>query len=484
LQGGDPGRRKCYNNYVEEEMHIYRKSLYFVRIACDLGALLTAFAVSLNITTLDYAPFKFNEHYLLVALAAVWIYSSQVTGLYNEFRSRNFSDEIVIAIKNLLILTIAVIMILYTVREIKLTRMFAFSFSSLAFIVLLLEKMALRKVISFLRKKGRNIRHILIIGAGEVGKNFYDSIMSNPQFGYRLVGFIDDQPKAFLNGQYLGKISDLEKVLKSKMVNDAIVALPNYASDKIEGIINICENYTVRVKIIPDYFRFVSDKYEFTQFGRFPVISVRNEQINDLTARMEKRTFDLIFTGLLFALVLWWVMGLIAIAIKLTSKGKVFFKQERWGRNNEKILCYKFRSMVETSKDVDDKGSYQQAKRDDPRITKMGAFLRKTNLDELPQFINVLKGEMSIVGPRPHPTPLNIESRDKIQSYMMRHLVKPGITGWAQVNGYRGGTETPELMQGRIDRDLWYIENWSIWLDIKIILMTVWNMVKGEQNAY
>jgi putative colanic acid biosynthesis UDP-glucose lipid carrier transferase len=465
-------------------MHIQRKSLYFIRLASDLIGLFIAFILSVNLTTTDYYPFKFNEHYLFAALIIIWMYSSQPSGLYNEFRSRNFSDEIVITIKVLLIQSIAVIIILYTVREISLTRFFAFMFSILSFSILIIEKLVLRKTINYMRKKGRNIRKILIIGAGEVGKNFYDTIMSNPQFGYRLVGFLDDQPKTFLNGQYLGNIDNLEEILKRREVNDAIIALPNHAADRIEGIINICENYTVRVKIIPDYFRFVSDKYELTQFGRFPIISVRNEEINDITSRMEKRIFDFVFTSFLFIFVLWWVMGIIAIAIKLSSKGKVFFKQERWGRNNEKILCYKFRSMIETSVDVDDTGKYNQAQRNDPRITKIGKFIRKTNLDELPQFINVLKGNMSIVGPRPHPTPLNLESRDKIQSYMMRHLVKPGITGWAQVNGYRGGTEDPMLMQSRIDHDLWYIENWSIWLDIKIVIMTVWNMVKGERNAY
>ena len=161
------------------------------------------------------------------------------------------------------------------------------------------------------------------------------------------------------------------------------------------------------------------------------------------------------------------------------------YRQERWGRNNKRFIAYKFRSMqVDECGEVDENGKFRQATKHDPRVTKVGKFLRKTNLDELPQFWNVLKGDMSIVGPRPHPTPLNIESKDKIRLYMFRHLVKPGITGWAQVNGFRGSTENHELMQSRINHDIWYIENWSIWLDVQIIGLTVWNMIKGEKNAY
>ncbi|HNB57005.1 MAG TPA: sugar transferase, partial [bacterium] len=162
----------------------------------------------------------------------------------------------------------------------------------------------------------------------------------------------------------------------------------------------------------------------------------------------------------------------------------VFFKQERWGRQNKKIICYKFRTMISQSRDVDDSGKYQQATQDDPRITPLGRFLRKTNLDELPQFWNVLMGQMSVVGPRPHPTPLNMESKEVIENYMLRHLVKPGITGWAQVNGYRGETRDPELMQKRVNHDIWYIENWSFWLDIQIIFLTVWQMIKYDTKGY
>jgi putative colanic acid biosynthesis UDP-glucose lipid carrier transferase len=175
---------------------------------------------------------------------------------------------------------------------------------------------------------------------------------------------------------------------------------------------------------------------------------------------------------------------LIGILIKLDSKGPILFKQERWGKNNKKFNVYKFRSMTIKSRDTDKKGRYIQARKGDPRITRVGRLLRKSNLDELPQFINVLKGEMSIVGPRPHPIPLNLESKDKVRYYMLRHLVKSGITGWAQVNGLRGEIRSTEEMQKRVDYDLWYIENWSFYLDMQIIASTVFKMFKGDPNAY
>ena len=197
-----------------------------------------------------------------------------------------------------------------------------------------------------------------------------------------------------------------------------------------------------------------------------------------------KRLLDTVFTGMFFLFIFSWLFPIIALLIKLTSRGPVFFKQERTALNGQKINCYKFRSMVVESRDIDHHGKFCQAIKNDPRVTKVGAFLRKTSLDELPQFWNVLVGDMSIVGPRPHPTVLCLESETVIEQYSLRHLIKPGITGWAQVNGYRGGTREIHLMQERINHDIWYINNWNILLDIKIILLTFRHVFFENENAY
>jgi len=325
----------------------------------------------------------------------------------------------------------------------------------------------------------------LIVGAGEVGEKFYSSITNNSHFGYFLLGFIDDNEKLTLNGNYLGKIDALQNILCSNKVDDVIIALPNYAEHKIEEIINVCEKHTTHVKIIPDYFKFVTgSKYSISMFDNLPIISLREDRINELHWRILKRLFDILFSLLIILVLLSWLLPLIICLIKLSSKGPVFFKQERWGRGNKRFFIWKFRTMDFSSTDINEKGEYIHAIKNDPRIYLIGSILRKTNLDEIPQFWNVLKGQMSIVGPRPHPTPLNIESKDKIKQYMLRHLVKPGITGWAQIHGLRGNAKEVEIMQRRVFFDIWYIENWSFILDIQIIINTIWRTLTGDAHAY
>lgn len=467
-------------------MQIYRTSLYFIRFSIDVLILIAAFIISAH---LSYSQFDFfrstNAQFLLLSLLIIWFFSSKNNGLYDEFRSRNFSFEIIAVIKNIVIMIFSAMIVLFLLREYNLSRFFIISFSITLLFLLTAEKIFFRFIFNYIRKRGRNLRNLLIIGAGDVGKDFYDLTLKNPHFGYHIMGFLDDKPKAFLNGQYLGKISDLDNLLKTQNVDDVIIALPNYATNKIEEVVKTCEKHTIRIRIIPDYFKFISNKYNVSMYGRFPIISVREDRINELHWRMLKRTFDFIFALLLYIFVFSWLWPLIIVIIKLTSPGPVFYKQERWGRDNKHFVTYKFRSM-NTSEcwETDKSNDFKQTVKNDPRVTKIGKILRKTSLDELPQFWNVLKGEMSIVGPRPHPTPLNQQSKDKVHLYQLRHLVKPGITGWAQVNGHRGETQDISKMQKRIDHDIWYIENWSFFLDLQIIALTIWGMLKGDPNAY
>jgi len=334
------------------------------------------------------------------------------------------------------------------------------------------------------RSKNRNIKKVLIVGAGTLGMSFYKVISENKLLGYQLAGFVDDTKKPQLNGEYLGKISELETILENTDVEDVVIALPSGAVNQIKEAVQISEKNAKRVRIIPNYSHLLSPNFTVTNFGEFPLITIRSTPLDDAENQFFKRVFDVIFSFLLFVIILSWLFPLVALLIKLTSRGTVFFKQERWGLQNKKIICYKFRSMVVHCTDIDSAGKYNQARKNDPRITKFGKFLRKTNIDELPQFFNVICGEMSIVGPRPHPISLNLESKETVHNYMLRHIVKPGITGWAQVNGHRGETKEPGQMQNRVNLDLWYIHNWSFWLDCQIIFQTIMNMVKGDKNAY
>ncbi|MDE3124613.1 MAG: sugar transferase [Bacteroidota bacterium] len=212
-------------------------------------------------------------------------------------------------------------------------------------------------------------------------------------------------------------------------------------------------------------------------------LSALYEKAEVVNNSFSKRFFDVIFTSILFIFIFSWLFPIIILLIKSTSKGPVFFKQQRNGVNNTTFTCYKFRTMFAHCPNIDEQGNYLQAKAEDPRVTPVGKLLRKTSLDELPQFYNVLMGNMSIIGPRPHPIELNEVSEGVIENYTLRYLVKPGVTGWAQVSGYRGPTQTADAMQGRVNHDIWYIQNWSFWLDMKIVLLTLKTAFWGDKNA-
>lgn len=462
-----------------------RDKLLFFRQISDYFILILSFSLALLLTFQKiHFQLSYFDGFLLLFQLILWFFVSKAFEIYDEYRSRSFFYELVAILKSMIIFTIFMIIILFIAGSKVHSRYFVAVDSLLLFSLLISSKILIRQVVVMLRKSGRNIRHMLIIGTGVVGQQFQKLINSNLSFGYNIIGFLDDDESFTDNKKYLGKIADLNAVLLKHQIDDIIIALPSQSTDLIEDIVNTCNAFTTRIRIIPDYFKFLSHKYSISMFGNFPIISVKNIHLDQIHWRLLKRAFDYVFTFFAFLFIFSWVWPIIAIAIKISSKGPVFFKQVRHGRDNRPFKAYKFRSMLTDSIEIDANGKYLQARKDDPRITKIGAFLRKTNLDELPQFINVLRGEMSIVGPRPHPIKLNEESRNHVSAYMQRHFVKPGITGWAQANGYRGETKEEGLMQKRIDHDIWYIENWSFLLDIQIIFMTVWSMIKGDENAY
>ncbi len=466
-------------------MQIRYNSIVSVKIFIDLIIILASFALGIVLSeSLPYNLITLREISIIIIALFSWLYFAKATHLYDDFRARNFSGELILVVKNIVIHAAVMMIIFYAFKDVRLKRSFIAYYIIFLSLFLLPSKYAIRKYLNLLRKRGRNLRKLIIIGAGEVGQRFYETIQERPHYGYKLVGFLDDKVQPGMNSTYLGEISKLNEILLQRTVDDVIIALPRIASDKIEYAIQTCEQHTVRVKIIPDYFKFVSDKYQLTQFGRFPIISVRNEQINELHNRIVKRLFDLVISTFAIVFILSWLIPIIALAIKLDSKGNIFYNPERWGRNNKRIKLIKFRSMRDDSDTSDENGRHKQATKNDPRITRVGRFLRRTNLDEFPQFINVFFGDMTIVGPRPHSTSLNLESKELIDKYMMRHLVKPGISGWAQVNGLRGETKELEQMQSRINFDIWYIENWSIWLDLQIIFLTIRNMIQGDPKAF
>jgi putative colanic acid biosynthesis UDP-glucose lipid carrier transferase len=337
-----------------------------------------------------------------------------------------------------------------------------------------------RMMLKLYRRKGFGMKRIVIVGGGKNGMELYRLMKHEQDYGFAVLGFFDDN--VMLKGiipNYLGTTDDVNAFVSANDVDEIYCTLPGTQDEKILTLLNHAEKEMIRFYIVPEFYRHVKKTLVMDMMESIPLLSIRKEPLQSAYNRALKRAFDIAFSSLVIVAIYPTLYIVLGILIKLSSPGKVLFTQKRTGLYGKEFQCFKFRTMR-----VNDNADTEQAVKDDPRITKLGLFLRKTNLDEFPQFLNVLTGDMSVVGPRPHMLKHTEEYSASIDKYMIRHLVKPGITGWAQVTGYRGETRTLEQMEGRVRRDVWYIENWSFLLDLKIIVVTIFNMFRGERNAY
>jgi putative colanic acid biosynthesis UDP-glucose lipid carrier transferase len=340
-----------------------------------------------------------------------------------------------------------------------------------------------RRLHGELYRRGVSTRSVHIVGATKMGALIAQRIMDDPTSGLRVHGYFDDReaerlhpmPKAL--GEPMGKLDELLALARKGQVDLVYIALPLRAESRISEIVRRLADSTASVYVVADFLVFDLVHAQWSNVQGLPVVSVFESPFYGVNGWLKR--FEDIVLGSLILLLISPAMALIALGVKLTSAGPVFFRQRRYGLNGEEIRVLKFRTMTVT----EDGPDVKQAVKGDQRITPFGAFLRRTSLDELPQFINVLSGEMSIVGPRPHAVAHNEMYRRMIHGYMLRHKVKPGITGWAQVNGWRGETDTLEKMEQRINHDLHYIQNWGLLFDIKIIFKTVFG-TGTRQNAY
>lgn len=340
------------------------------------------------------------------------------------------------------------------------------------------------KILRFYRSKGFNTRKVIIVGAGATGQEFRKMLSNKLEYGYNFLGFFDDEPERFpaLKDLIIGNVEEAKQFSINNNVDEIFCALPYKQEEKVRDLVEFGDNNLIRLKIVPDFSRFLTHqlfRVDIDHYGIFPVLTIRSEPLENYINRIVKRSFDFCFSALVFSLILWWLIPLIALIVKLSSKGPVFFIQDRSGLKNQVFRVYKFRTMY-----MNDEANEKQAQKGDARITPIGSILRKTNLDEIPQFLNVFLGHMSVIGPRPHMLKHTEEYAQTIDKFMVRHFVKPGITGWAQVNGFRGEIKDHQDLENRVLADVWYIENWSLLLDLRIILLTVFNMIKGEEKAY
>jgi putative colanic acid biosynthesis UDP-glucose lipid carrier transferase len=364
----------------------------------------------------------------------------------------------------------------------EISRLRLLYFYLLFFVFLFVSRVLFMKVLKFIRFQGYNFKNVIIVGANDTGEHMRKILSKDLTYGYRVLGFFDDKvdPFAFISSPLLGGFDAIPDYIINENVDEMYIALHIDNIKIINQLTELCERYMVRIKFIPDFQLYTkSRKVEISFYENTPVLMLRKEPLEITSNLLFKKAFDLGFSFLVIVLIFPWLFPILMVLIKIDSPGPVFFKQERSGRDNRAFGCLKFRTMrVNASADK------KQATLGDKRITKLGAILRRTNIDELPQFFNVFWGNMSVVGPRPHMLVHTEQYSELINNYLVRHYAKPGITGWAQVNGFRGETKELIHMKDRVDYDIWYIENWSLLLDLKIIYKTILNVFKGEKNAY
>lgn len=352
------------------------------------------------------------------------------------------------------------------------------SFLSLAASLLVLlgiYRVGVHLILRKYRETGHNFRRAVILGTGGTSDQLAQVFRIRRDFGIKFLGYYDDKD---VSGQTRGNIKKFfEEAIDLNI--DQIYISEHLEEKKVKRVINFADEHYIKVKVIPGGSLQLEKNLSFSKFGDFFVINVNEIPLDNAFNRVFKRAFDIVFSAFVLVFILSWLIPLVGLLIKLESKGPVFFIQERNGENNKVFMCLKFRSMT-----PNDYADTHQAVKNDPRITRIGSFLRMTSLDEMPQFINVLLGDMSIVGPRPHTIPMNQVFKTQIEKYNSRHKIKPGITGLAQVKGYRGEIENPYQIRSRVKLDYFYIQNWSILLDLKICILTVYELVVNRENAY
>lgn len=346
--------------------------------------------------------------------------------------------------------------------------------------VFLLWRLASHLFVKHYRRHGGNFVRVVIVGCRTTGERVYDEMRSDVGFGYRCQGFFDVYcpPDFSHKSMYRGNLRTLEQYMRDNKTEELFFTLSGEDREAVQLAMGLCDALMVKFHYVPPVSPYLNRNFKLGTLGAVPVLEVRNNPLERPLNSALKRAFDIAFSAAF--LVLSPVIFIpVAAAIKLTSPGPVFFRQRRTGYKGNEFTCLKFRTMC-----VNDNADSLQASKSDPRVTKVGNFLRRTSIDELPQFLNVLKGDMSVVGPRPHMLKHTEDYRRMIDKYMVRHLIRPGITGWAQVRGFRGRTDGVRQMERRVEHDIWYIEHWSLVLDLKIIARTVINLFGREDNAY
>lgn len=464
---------------IKENQKLLNRAIVLLDIITIFLAFLLSWYIRIHsgLIEVEGGVLSFKEFLIpVLVMIPVYLIIYNFKRLYNAermvFLSKELGNIIVANVLGILIFT----GLLFVTKQIDYSRTFLVIFFLLCTFFTATERAGIRVMMRRIRKKGYNTKYTVFVGYSDGTEKFNKLIEENVHWGYKVLGMFEDYKINNDNIPYLGTINDLEKYLsENRAVDEIIITLEIKDYDKLKGIISVCEKLGVRAQIIPSYYKYLPAKPYVEEIGGIPLINMRYIPLDNILNKTIKRAVDIV--GSLVAIILFSpIMLIVAILIKLTSKGPVIFKQERIGLNKKPFIMYKFRSMKMQDPEEEKK---DWTTKNDTRKTKIGTFIRKTSIDELPQFFNVLKGDMSLIGPRPE-RPFYVEKfMNEIPKYMVKHQVRPGITGWAQVNGWRGDTS----IEKRIECDIYYIENWSFSFDIKIVFLTIF---KGfvNKNAY
>lgn len=423
-----------------------------------------------------FRELNLNPFYYLPYQVIVWISIAAVVKYYEVYRFTTPVEIITKLLKQSSVFLLTVIAFFPFAKTTIFSGEAIAVFMTVAFSVIITFKYFL---FYYLKKyrivTGSNFRNAVIIGYTAESIKLKQIFENRIDYGYKFLGYFSDKKQ---NPEIKGKITDLKDFALQNNVDEIYCSLAEISNEKLKDLVEFADENNKTIKFIPDAKEIYSKNLKLDYYELFPVLTLQKTELHNPVIKAIKRGFDILFSLLVIFLILSWLIPILGILIKLESKGPVFFKQGRPGLDEKEFFCYKFRSMKVN------RSTEKEASKNDPRVTKIGKFMRKTSIDELPQFFNVLAGEMSVVGPRPHLWSQNKAYASKIKKYMIRHYVKPGITGLAQVKGFRGEIETEEDMINRIKYDVFYIENWSVILDFKIIVQTVINIFKGEEKAY
>ncbi len=415
---------------------------------------------------------------IVLFLTFCWMVSTLLTKNYYINRLPGILINALNLSKHFLLYFLFIFVYLQLVHQSQISHLQILKFALWLYVFLLVWRIVVFTLIKRTLKASKNRQPVVIVGVSVSSIHFKEFIDSHPEYGIHILGFFTDKTNEKV--EVLGTVDELIPYCQNNQISEVICSADKLSKESMNAILEYCENNFVSLKLIPDSAGFLGRNLVTTFLEHMPLLALRKNPFDEATNQFVKRGFDLLFSLTVICLVMWWLTPIIAILIKLNSKGPVFFVQERTGLGSKPFKCLKFRTMY-----VNSDADKQQARKNDSRVTKIGAFLRKSNLDEMPQFFNVLEGSMSVVGPRPHMTKHTEEYAQKVDKYMVRHLVKPGISGLSQVMGYRGETQHDlYLMKMRVRMDRFYIDNWSFYLDLKVVWATMLLMFRKDKNAY